>query len=181
MISRVIPFLLFGVLLFPSAGAAAEELTGDTRLSCEALLCLSSGTRPGECGPSLSRYFGISKKKWKDTLNARRDFLRQCPASNDPGMPSLVEAIINGAGRCDAAYLNRILARKMTILVCEEQTLKKRYWYDKDYNPCHYEEITVIEDRLPAYCVTYSEHDYTWKVGVRYAGEKMKGGKWIDE
>ena len=71
MICRVIPFLLFGVLLVPSASLAADELTGDTRYACEALLCLSSGIRPGECSPSLSRYFGITRKKWKDTLNAR--------------------------------------------------------------------------------------------------------------
>ncbi len=80
-----------------SAGSVREdELTGDTRYACEALLCLSSGIRPGECSPSLSRYFGITRKKWKDTLNARRDFLRLCPVSSDPGMPSLVEAIVNG-------------------------------------------------------------------------------------
>ena len=38
-------------------------LDGDTKLACEALLCLSSGSRPHECGPSLSRYFGIHKRK----------------------------------------------------------------------------------------------------------------------
>lgn len=180
MVSRIIPFLLSGVLLFPSSGLAADELTGDTKYACEALLCLSSGIRPGECSPSLGRYFGITRKKWKDTLNARRDFLRLCPVSSDPGMPSLVEAIVNGAGRCDAAYLNRTLARRVQIKVCDEK--KKPYWYSReDYNPCHYETITVIDDRLPNYCVKYSEHDYTWKVGVRYVGEKLKGGKWVDE
>ncbi len=94
-------------------------------------------------------------------------------------MPSLVEAIVNGAGRCDAAYLNRTLARRVQIRVCDET---KPYWYSReDYNPCHYETITVIDDRLPNYCVTYSGHDYTWKIGVKYVGEKMKGGKWVDE
>ena len=177
MVSRIIPFLLSGVLLLPSSGLAADELTGDTKYACEALLCLSSGIRPGEGSPSLGRYFGITRKKWKDTLNARRDFLRLCPVSNDPGMPSLVEAIVNGAGRCDAAYLIRTLARRVQIKVCDES---KRYWHSKDYDPCHYEIITVIDDKLPNYCVTYSEHEYTWKIGVKYVGEKMKGGKWVN-
>ena len=30
MVSRIIPFLLSGVLLLPSSGVAADELTGDT-------------------------------------------------------------------------------------------------------------------------------------------------------
>ena len=36
-----------------TAGTASAQdvLTGDTRLACEAILCLSSGTRPSECTP----------------------------------------------------------------------------------------------------------------------------------
>ena len=74
---------LLVLILFPFAAQADnQELSGDTKLACEAILCLSSGTRPGECGPSLSRYFGISHKKWKDTVKSRRNFLNQCPAGN---------------------------------------------------------------------------------------------------
>ncbi|KAA3682647.1 hypothetical protein E3U40_09795 [Campylobacter fetus subsp. venerealis] len=64
--------LFFGVLatIF-SININASELTGDTKLACEALLCLSSGTRPSECSPSLNRYFSIKEKKWKDTIKAR--------------------------------------------------------------------------------------------------------------
>lgn len=47
----------------PQIDAGQYELTGDTKLACEAILCLSSGKRPGECGPALSRYFGISHKE----------------------------------------------------------------------------------------------------------------------
>ena len=75
-----------------------KELTGDTRLACEAVLCLSSGTRPGECAPSLRRYFSIHHKKLSDTIRARRDFLRQCPASGDDGMPGLIDAIADDHG-----------------------------------------------------------------------------------
>ena len=56
--------------------------TGDTRLACEAVLCLASGTRPSECAPSLNRYFSISARKLKDTIKKRANFLKLCPASN---------------------------------------------------------------------------------------------------
>ncbi|RZA23023.1 MAG: conjugal transfer protein TrbM, partial [Proteobacteria bacterium] len=44
-------------------GHAQEVLTGDTRLACEAVLCLASGQRPNECSPSLQRYFSIRFRK----------------------------------------------------------------------------------------------------------------------
>ena len=95
-----------------SAGTASAQdvLTGDTRLACEAILCLSSGTRPSECTPSLSRYFNITKRKLSDTIRARLNFLQLCPvASQTPEMQSLVSAISRGAGRCDAQSLNSTL------------------------------------------------------------------------
>lgn len=40
---------LLVLFLFPFAAQADnQELSGDTKLACEAILCLSSGTRPGE-------------------------------------------------------------------------------------------------------------------------------------
>ena len=59
-----------------------DVLTGDAKLACEALLCLPSAVRPSECTPSIQRYFSIRKKKWKNTLNARKAFLNLCPTSN---------------------------------------------------------------------------------------------------
>lgn len=41
--------------------AQAELLTGEARLACEAVLCLSSSERPSECNPALSHYFGIKR------------------------------------------------------------------------------------------------------------------------
>lgn len=65
----------------PALAADPAYLTGDTKLACEATLCLASATKPGECDPSLKKYFGISKKKWKDTVKARANFLKLCPTS----------------------------------------------------------------------------------------------------
>ena len=64
----------------------AEELamlTGDVRLSCEAILCLSSSEKPSECQPSLNRYFSIKAKKLKDTIKKRKNFLKLCPVSDE--------------------------------------------------------------------------------------------------
>lgn len=65
-----------GLFLFTAlsqaTGIPVPEFKGDIKLACEAVLCLSSGTHPSECAPALSRYFGINKKFWSDTVNARK-------------------------------------------------------------------------------------------------------------
>ena len=126
--------------------AVKDELTGDTKLACEALLCLSSSERPSECSPSLHRYFNISHKHLKDTLNARKAFLSLCPAvDDDKQMPSLVNAIANGAGRCDLAGLNQNAA------------FQCRSWYDRETG----ERRFYCNPQLPSYCSAYYNHAYT--------------------
>ena len=112
-------FFIMALTLFIRPAHAEDVLTGDTKLACQAIICLSSGMRPGECSPALSRYFGISHKKWKDTVKARRNFLNQCPTvGEEPSMPTLVEAILNGAGRCTADLLNRQLRKQVPDEEC---------------------------------------------------------------
>ncbi|EGL3999206.1 conjugal transfer protein TrbM [Salmonella enterica] len=139
--------------------AQAQEFTGDVRLACEAILCLSTGQRPGECSPSLSRYFGINKKKLSDTIKARHNFLNLCP--DDQGqMSELKSAIANGAGRCDAAALNSQLM----------------YWQYGD-------ERRVIRDTMPGHCSAYANNssvDQTNSVAARYVGTPERGGFWVD-
>ncbi len=66
-----------------------DILNGDTRLACEATLCLSTASPPGECAPALSRYFSISFRKPRDTARARANFLNICPQSKQgQQMPS---------------------------------------------------------------------------------------------
>lgn len=92
---------------FSGAAMSQDGFTGDTRLACEAILCLASGTRPDECTPSIRKYFSISFKKFSDTLQGRANFLNLCPAANtDQKMSSLTNAIVNGAGQCEVASLN---------------------------------------------------------------------------
>lgn len=116
-----------------------QMLSGDEGSACEAILCLSTGGPPGECAASLRKYFSINlSKPWK-TIQARINFLKLCPASDDsPQMGSLVEAIGNGAGRCDAASLN--------------QTLRRWTGIDGQYE---------ISNQMPSYCDAYHTHEYT--------------------
>lgn len=172
---RYVIIVLFLVVAGAHSAQANEVLTGDTRMACEAVLCLSSGMRPGECSPSLSRYFSINKKKWSQTLQARRNFLNLCPSASAPGMPTLVDAIVNAAGQCSAEVLNRAISRHIVIRVCDDAS----YWLTEEER-CYDKTITVIDDNLPGYCRTYANHEYTWKVSAHYEGEVMKGGQWVD-
>ncbi|MDP3334989.1 MAG: TrbM/KikA/MpfK family conjugal transfer protein [Methylococcaceae bacterium] len=95
------------VVACPFAQAGDGLLTGLVKLSCEAILCLSTGSPPNECSPSLSQYFSIDFDDFSDTIDARIDFLNLCPVSAEtPQMQALVQAIAHGTGRCDAASLN---------------------------------------------------------------------------
>jgi len=160
---KILIFSLFIASAFTQV-KAQDELTGDTKLACEAVLCLSSGTRPSECAPSLSHYFSIHKKKFSDTIRARFDFLNLCPVSNQtPEMNSLISAISNGAGRCDAASLNTTL----------------RTWWG-NWNSGY----VYISNQLPDYCSAYNGHAYTdfnsSGTAPIYVGEPLQGGYWVE-
>ena len=75
------------------------ELTGDEKLACEAILCLSaSAAAGGECQPSLSRYFSITLKTAARTARARGNFLKLCPkVADDEEMQTQIAAITEGA------------------------------------------------------------------------------------
>ena len=84
-VGKMLP-IVAGILISSSAVALElpknvttppDLLTGDVRLACEAILCLSSNQRPPECDPSIQRYYSIKHKKWQDTLRARQNFSAQ--------------------------------------------------------------------------------------------------------
>ena len=87
--------LLMLILGQGRAVAGADLLAGVTRLSCEALLCLSSQVRPGACNPALSYYFAIKKFTWPATFAARLRFLNRCPTAT----PELARMVVDGAPR----------------------------------------------------------------------------------
>lgn len=144
-------------LLGAGAANAQDVLTGDTRLACEAVLCLATGTRPSECAPSISRYFSIHKRKWSDTVRGRFNFLQLCPRSDtDPQMDALVRAESQGAGQCDAAGLNA------------------RGYYD--YETGAY----IIPNTMPDFCGAYISHPYTYNLAPTYRGTPGVDGMWYD-
>ena len=162
-LGAVILLPLSQFLTIPHA-VAEDLLTGDARMTCEALLCLSSGTHPSECTPALSRYFSIHKRTFSRTLSARLNFLNLCPASaTNSQMRSLADVISQGAGRCDVQTLNRNLGR----------------WR---YTPTFGDQL-VVDNRLPRYCSRYATHELTNFGGVlpRYVGEPLEGGYWVNE
>ena len=70
------------VSLLPLSGEAQDVLTGDTRLACEAILCLATASPPNECSSALKRYFSISFRKPGDTARGRANFLKICPRND---------------------------------------------------------------------------------------------------
>lgn len=149
----------------PQMPAGAEVLTGDTRLACEAILCLSSSKKPPECDPALDHYYSIKKRKLSDTLRARHNFLKLCPVSDQsPEMSELVAALANGAGQCDAQTLNRTL------------TVPAGWANDSGGSG------TVVSNQMPRYCSTLAGHAYTDLDGElpRYVGTPEDGGFWVE-
>lgn len=53
---------------------------------------------------------------------------------------------------------------------------------DRENTPrCRTKWVWIVDDALPSYYRTYAGHEYTWKVGVNYVGERLNGSHWIDE
>jgi hypothetical protein len=148
-------------MLAATVPAHADDglFTGDVRLACEAVLCLASGTRPGECAPSIRKYFSITARKLTDTIKKRKSFLNLCPAAKqDTKMVALVDAITNGAGRCDYASLNASL----------------RVWNS-------YEDGSgYVSNALPSYCTAYNGNAYADIKAPRYVGVPERGGYWVE-
>lgn len=90
-------------------------------------------------------------------------------------MNSLVNALVNGAGRCDAAELNRMGRATYTVKKYVRAGKGGREgWYDDV-------EVTYIRNTKPAYCAAYFDHEWTTAAErVKYVGEEKNGGKWVD-
>lgn len=177
------------ITLFASSSLLAQDntseqlLTGDTKLACEAVLCLSTGKRPDECEPPLTRYFSITAKNFKDQIKKRRKFLKLCPASDEPGMPELTDAIVNGAGRCDPDYLNSSLMQTKVTSKCKD--IPGHFGLKCDRTTWH-----RISNVLPNYCKVYSSNAFT-DLGLHFSGNSVwqkekdfnstTNGKWVTQ
>lgn len=168
---------LSATLLVPMTASADDNLLqGDVRLACEAVLCLSSGDRPSECANSLRRYFSIKLRKPQDTIKARKNFLKLCPSSNEPNMPQLIDALANGAGRCDATELNRVMQATYRVRECKMY----RHGHERSER-CEWVTKSYVRNQLPSYCSAYFNHEWTTTGDkVRFVGTEKKDGRWVD-
>lgn len=140
------------LVLYVNTVLADEAFTGILKLSCEAILCLSSSVVPAACSPSLSHYYNILFDDFSDTIKARINFLEICPVANQsPQMQSLVKAIGNGAGRCDANSLNTTLKEWVPVA-----------------NQGFGAGFFCINNQLPSYCSAYTNHEYTDLSRLKY-------------
>jgi len=162
---------------FP-AHAEDGELEGDTRLACEAVLCLSSGNRPSECSNSLNKYFSIKFTRPDKTFEARRDFLNMCPTSHDvkSNMPALINAIARGAGNCDAHFLNSLNKAYYEKKIVDKGWSK----WNSDDDTVRIVRVEYIKNELPSYCKVYEENEYTQGVVPVYVGVEKEDGQFVD-
>jgi len=154
-------FLAISVIGYVESANAQDVLTGDRRLACETIVCLSSGVRPSQCRSALRRYFSISARRMSNVIKKRKNFLKLCPSSSQtPEMSALVSAISRGADRCDAASLN----------------LNLQMWAGWE------DGYTYIGNQMPDYCSAYMNHEYTSfnAAQPRYVGTPEQGGYWVE-
>ncbi|AVL70616.1 conjugal transfer protein TrbM [Oligella urethralis] len=181
-----------------AAAAPSYALSGDPKLACEAILCLSSSTRPSECTPSLTKYFSIwDKKPWK-IPKKRLNFLQLCPwqgqsdvekallasqvdiGKTSKEMNELIRDIAHGAGNCDVKHLNDV--NRYTVWVytdrrtgsTHETTTRPSF---EDLN--EYTQESRIRNNKPAYCVRYENNILTDLDTAKYVGDPDKG-YWIE-
>ncbi len=135
----VVCVLLLLFSLF-SNRAKSQEFTGDTKLACEAILCFSSPTRPGECAASIARYFSFSGK---DVGTKRRNFLELCPSANvTPEMQQLTNVLLASADQCGVNQLNAQHTKiYRTRRLPDGETIR--------------EFMVVINNQMPANCAAY--------------------------
>lgn len=151
---RVLSKLLLTCLVSSNvAFGAVEELTGDKKLACEAILCLSSSEKPKECDPSISRFYSIKDKKPHKMVKKRKNFLKLCPtdetAKVDSNYGSLIDTLANVRGGCDAETLNK--------------RTQKSYKYSYSSNSERAVRIPYIriDPNMPDYCKALQRHNYT--------------------
>ena len=96
-------------------------------------------------------------------------------------MAGLTDAIAEGAGRCDAQELNRMMRYTKLEKVCGQKTkysLGRKYVVEDN---CQTVKKTYIRPDKPQYCKAYFDHGWTTAGDkVRYVGEERNGGRWVD-
>ena len=119
------------------------------------------------------------------TIQAREDFLNLCPTSGEKGIKELNRALANGAGRCDAQELNRVMRRTITVRECKvvanKSAMRSLSAKNKPVQECQDVQKVVVLNAKPSYCSAYHDHEWTRvSDSVKYVGDPKQGGKWVD-
>lgn len=145
-----------GLLLSSSLLFSNDLLTGDTKLSCEAILCLSTGSRPNECNASIQKYFSIKAKKPQDTIKARQNFLKLCPvgddAEKDEKFTDLRDNVLPNTDprQCTANYLNQQIESK-----------RANSYNNENFYLSNRQKVYRVNPTIPSQCNKLFNHSYT--------------------
>ncbi len=158
-----------------SVGAVEiEELEGDKKLACEAVLCLSSSSRPSECNPSINHYFSIHRKKWRDTVKARKNFLELCPRDNNGVDTDLLSQMGINQDEQNAQFDHLTNVISSIPHDCQVETLNKqveqRCSSYNDNGICDKWEYR-IKPTLPQSCKNLLNHEWTANQVPVYIGD----------
>lgn len=162
-------FFVFNVFALPVFAQRempeVKELTGNVKYACEAILCLSTGSKPNECAPSIKKFFSIwDKKPWK-IPEKRFNFLALCPVgsasvnSSSLGasraeMVEYMNILAHGATACSANHLNKTNYRWVTLESCSWNQGHESY-------SCRTYRAKQIQQTLPKICNIYKNHRFT--------------------
>ncbi len=125
---------------------ASDVLTGDKRLACEAILCLSSASKPSECNSAIRKYFSIKARKWHKTIAKRRSFLQLCPVESDDSafLKLRDNVLLNIKYDCTPEHLN-----------------KQNIDYQRSDDGVFRYRTMRISPSLPKFCQDLINHSYT--------------------
>lgn len=164
-------FIFLSTTLINTANAK-DELEGDVRLACEAILCLAAlGSAPSECAKSLKKFFSFKGKSLKQIINARKNFLKGCPKENngqsDAQYDDYLEKLTKVDDSCSPEMLNNNVEEKIV--------------YFELYGEPASKSIYRIDPTLPPDCRALSSHDYAILYKPRYtcSGEFYEQDDWF--
>jgi hypothetical protein len=160
-IKTIIAALAYTTIASVSISAWAQQpptppmFTGDTKLACEAIMCLTATRRPHECEPSIRRYINIvATRPWK-TIELRTNFLKMCPSTD----PKMIGTIVASAGNCDAQGLNATL---------------RQSGFQEDAQP-------TISNSMPQVCQDFMRlQGLSDSDKPKYVGTPENGGYWVE-
>lgn len=150
---------------------SAEEFTGDTKLACEALLCLSTPKRPTECIPSIKKFFSFKARKFYKVVEMRKNFLNLCPAGNE--LEEQKNSLARLTGNCDIDELNKKIESQVISIsnICDDGYCQEIKNYGYRINPTLDKNCRILSSlqysnyKLQYVCPKNFYNSVDWKNG----------------